>query len=89
MQKEDGMSKVFCKDCLFFERKLTDSGRKHPSGDGTCGYKYVPAPIPAMMYATSYQRVHKIVIRKDSPSVECLYYKETAISKTMKAKGAK
>ena len=84
------MSKVFCKDCAFFERKLTDSGRKHPSGEGTCGFKYVYAPLPTMQYrSSSLPCIFKIVIRKHSPAVECLCYKETAISKTMKAKGAK
>lgn len=39
-----------CLNCVHAKWKKTAGGKNHPSGDGTCGYKYVPRPIPACMY---------------------------------------
>lgn len=39
-----------CTGCKYAKWNRTASGKLHPSGDGSCLFKYKPPPIPASMF---------------------------------------
>jgi hypothetical protein len=39
-----------CTNCTYADWQRTTTGRLHPSGNGTCTYRYQVMPLPGSMY---------------------------------------
>lgn len=71
MSKEVGQVNNCCLSCVFAEWEKTADGRRHPSGDGRCKFKFEMPKLPSSMYWVGVEPTPNggFINRRKAPSV--------------------